>query len=277
MRRFFVIITSFCFISLLQGCDRLTPTERICKNNPEICEDLHTDGWCRTERAILVDNRLTVKESDEKPSDKQLYDLLISLEQYNKCMWRASGVQHINNPERTNVRARAYALSAQSLAELQDSIKSANTPYLSYYQWTHLGDENALYKLIEAEKKHPIEDPTILTALAGHYLKFDAPRALSLYLAAIHYADESEFKPDWLLGMARAYEILDLPEEHYLLEKTNLLLTQRNVNAQQLEAIIGAKPALLKQLNNEAEDLADALESGDFNDSNWPKRLAYSK
>ncbi|QSX35325.1 DUF2989 domain-containing protein [Shewanella avicenniae] len=274
MTRFFVIITSFCFISLLEGCDRLTPTEKICKNNPEICEDLHTDGWCRTERATLVSNRLVVKEAADKPDDKQLYDLIVSLEGYNKCMWRASGVQHINNPERTDVRARAYALSAQSLTELQDSVRDAKTPYLSYYRWTRLGDENALYRLIEAETEHPIQDATILAALAAHYLEFNAPKSLQLYLRALSLDDDAAFKADWLLGMARGFALLNKPEQQYLLEKTNLVLTERQANEQQLEAVVGGHHAVVKQLNEQAEAFAEVLKDNEFSKSVWPKRLA---
>lgn len=273
MSRYFVLITSFCFISLLQGCDRLSPTEKICKNNPEICEDLHTDGWCKVERAKLVSDRLAVKQAQDQPQDKLVYNLLLDLEAYNKCIGLAAGVQHVNNPGRTSVRARAYGLSSQSLAELQASVKDAQTPYLSFYQWTHLANERGLERLIAAEKQQQIADPQILTALAAHYLKFKPEKAASLYIAALEQVSAEQFQPDWLLGAATAFGHIGYPEERYLFEKANLLLTGRKANQQQMMASIGGNPELVKQLDEQAEDLVDIIEDGDFRSSRWPEKF----
>ncbi|WP_417762544.1 DUF2989 domain-containing protein [Shewanella sp.] len=277
MQRYLGLITSFCFISLLQGCDRLSPTERICKNNPEICEDLHTDGWCKVERANLVSNRLAVKsaqeQQQEQQQDKLLYNLLLNLEAYNKCIGLAAGVQHVNNPIRTSVRARAYGLSSQSLAELQASVSDAKTPYLSFYQWTHRSNEQGLHRLLEAEKQGQISDPQILTALAVHYLKVQPEKALSLYIAALEQVSPEQFQPDWLLGTATAFHYLGYAEERYLFEKANLLLTGRNANQQQMSASVGGNPALVKQLDEQAEDLVDTIKDGDFRSSRWAEKF----
>lgn len=275
MTKNFVLITSFCFISLLQGCDRLTPTQKICKNNPEICEDLHTDGWCRTERAILVAKRFEVKAEGDNPHDKQMYDLLLNLEKYNKCIWRASGVQHINNPSRTNVRARAYAASAQSLEELRESIKGARTPYLSYYQWTHLGDDSGLDRLLYAEQQNKISDPHLLTALAGYYVKFRPQKGLALYLTALQRATPEEFNPEWLLGIATAFEALKQPEERYLFEKANLILTERKANTQWMTASLGGDRKLRARLDEDAKALVESIEQGEYAKSHWPAKFQY--
>ncbi|WP_425314079.1 DUF2989 domain-containing protein [Shewanella dokdonensis] len=69
LTRNFVIITSFSCITLLSGCERLTATAKICKNNPEICADLHKDGWCRAQRTALVSDRLEIKNTPRQQAN----------------------------------------------------------------------------------------------------------------------------------------------------------------------------------------------------------------
>ena len=82
MKRNLVIITSFSFISAflgLLGCENDRNSDVICKNNPEICADLHKDGWCLAEKTKLIQNRYELKDI-ENPTGKQLYLQLTYLE-----------------------------------------------------------------------------------------------------------------------------------------------------------------------------------------------------
>lgn len=269
--RNFVLITSFSTIMLLCGCDRLTTTAKICKNNPEICMDLHKDGWCRSQRSELVSDRLEVKEA-QSPTGEQLYRLLIATEKYNRCVWLGSGVKHIEHQERSNDRARAYGLSSQALSKLEDQIKNRQEPILVFYRWSRLGDESALDILLQQEAEQQVTRPEILAALGGYYLKRDSQKALSLYLDAMRRVSKEEFDSDWLLGAAQAYLQLGLPQQSYLMSKTNLLLSDNPVNETQLNALVGDKRQLAK-LNEDAKALANTLSSGTYADSHWPERL----
>ncbi|MBO1270253.1 DUF2989 domain-containing protein [Shewanella sp. 4t3-1-2LB] len=270
--RNFVIITSFSFIILLSGCERLTPTAKICKNNPEICTDLHKDGWCRAQRTALVNDRLEVKNASTATGE-QLYRLMLDTERYNNCVWLGSGVKHIEHPERSNDRARAYTMSSQALTALQQQTKNSKDPLLAFYHWSRLGDESALEILLTAEKQQQIHTPEILAALGGYYLKRDSSKALTLYLDAMKGASEETFNSDWLLGAGQAFMQLGLPEQNYLMSRANLLLSNNQANEEKLNALVSTK-IRLKQLNEQAEELADALRNGAYSDSDWPRRLA---
>lgn len=272
MTRNLVIITSFILFSGVTGCDNRPNPATICKNNPELCDDLHKDSWCRREKTNLITQRYQVKNTAE-PSGEQVYRLLVNLENYNRCVGLASGVQHILNPERTNDRARAFGLSAQSLSELQASTKGSNDIHIAFYHWAHLGDDAALKVLLEAEKQQQLDSPEILAGLAGYYLKFDATKAKQLYLKVLARSTEENFDPDWLLGLASAFRQLQDMEQAYLLSRANLLLTDNPVDEVQLKAMIGNDNQLSTHLDQQASNLAEVLKSGDYLDSDWPKRL----
>ncbi|GGZ42580.1 MULTISPECIES: DUF2989 domain-containing protein [Shewanella] len=272
LTRNLVIITSFILIAWVSGCDNSGNPATICKNNPELCDDLHKDSWCRREKNSLIIQRYQVKTTSE-PSGKQIYHLLVNLENYNRCVGLASGVQHILNPERTNDRARAYGLSAQSLSELQASTKGSNDIYIAFYHWAHLGDDAALKILLEAEQQQQIDSPEILAGLAGYYLKFDAIKAKQLYLKVFSKSTDKNFDSDWLLGLASASRQLQDMEQAYLLSRANLLLTDNPVDEAQLKAMIGNNSQLSTHLDEQASNLAEALKTGNYLESDWPKRL----
>ena len=105
----FVLITSFTVIGALFGlfgCDNDRNSDLICKNNPELCSDLHKDSWCRFEKGDLIRHRYALKQSSS-PTGKQLYQQLVYLENYSKCIELAAGVQHKLNTDRTRDRERA--------------------------------------------------------------------------------------------------------------------------------------------------------------------------
>ncbi|MGI2855239.1 DUF2989 domain-containing protein [Shewanella algae] len=272
MTRNLVIITSFILFSGVTGCDNRPNPATICKNNPELCDDLHKDSWCRREKTNLITQRYQVKNTAE-PSGEQIYHLLVNLENYNRCVGLASGVQHILNPERTNDRARAFGLSAQSLSELQASTKGSNDIHIAFYHWAHLGDDAALKVLLEAEKQQQLDSPEILAGLAGYYLKFDATKAKQLYLKVLARSTEENFDPDWLLGLASAFRQLQDMEQAYLLSRANLLFTDNPVDEVQLKAMIGNDNQLSTHLDQQASNLAEVLKNGDYLESDWPKRL----
>ncbi|MCL1072938.1 DUF2989 domain-containing protein [Shewanella dokdonensis] len=272
LTRNFVIITSFSCITLLSGCERLTATAKICKNNPEICADLHKDGWCRAQRTALVSDRLEIKNTPSATGE-QLYRLMLDTERYNNCVWLGSGVKHIEHPERSNDRARAYAMSSQALSALQEQTKNSQDPLLAFYHWSRLGDESALAILLTAEKQQQIHTPEILAALGGYYLKRDSHKALALYLEAMKGASEEDFNSDWLLGAGQAFMQLGLPEQSYLMSRANLLLSNHPVNEAQLNALVGDKRRLA-QLDDQADALADTLSDGKYASSDWPTILA---
>ncbi|WP_394201726.1 DUF2989 domain-containing protein [Shewanella waksmanii] len=275
MKTNFVIITSFISLfafSSLIGCDNGANTATICKNNPEICADLHRDSWCRFEKGDLIRKRYLLKQTPN-PTGKQIYKHLLNLEKYNQCIELASGVQHILHPERTNDRMRAYGLSAQSLAELQATTKGSDDLYLSFYHWTRFSDEAAQSRVLDAELNGQIDEIFILAQLAAYYQKFDAVKAKTLYLSVLDNATQQEFNPDWLLGLSSIYYQQGHFELTYILSKANTLMSDSKASTVDMLALINNDTQLQKFLDSQAEELVDLIESGEFKQSQLRLKL----
>ena len=269
MKRNLVIITSFSFISGflgLLGCENDRNSDVICKNNPELCADLHRDSWCRYEKGDLVRHRLVLKEADT-PSGKQLFQQLIYLEKYSKCIELAAGVQHILNPERTQDRQRAYAVSTQTLSELQEYTKDNPDIYLAYYRWLRFNDKPSQNLVIEAYQQGNVSDPQILNLLVSYYVRVSPDEAKRIYLGLFSTTSFENFNADWLLGVASVFQQQQHFENVYLFTKANTLLTENQVNEEQLLSLIGGNHDLAKQLDQQAHTFINDLKSGTFTNS----------
>lgn len=275
LTRNFVIITSFisfvAFSSLI-GCEKQPDTGSICKNNPELCNDLHADSWCRYEKGDLIRKRFKLKFT-ESPTGEQLYQHLLNLEKYNKCIELAAGVQHILHPERTNDRVRAFGLSAQNLAQMQDSTKNSQDIHLAFYHWTRFNDLDAQKVVLKAQKDGKIEDIQLLSQIASYYQKFDAKQSNVIYLEVLDLSHEDNFNPDWLLGLSNNYRKLNDLELTYLLSRANVIMTKQPVSEQKMLALLGGDKSLMQFLDDQAEELVDVIEDGDFANSSIKARL----
>ncbi|WP_037458664.1 DUF2989 domain-containing protein [Shewanella sp. HN-41] len=266
MRRNLVIITSFMlgmsFFGLL-GCDNSRNITTICKNNPEICADLHKDGWCMREKTKLIQNRFDLKDN-LNPTGKQLYLQLTYLEDYSRCIELASGVQHIIHTNRTADRARAFRLSTQNLSLLQEQTRERQDPFMSYYQWTRFGDTAALNRLLDLENTGEVTDPFLLAQVATYYSNRNAIKAQQLYLKVFAEIQYDDFDVNWLLGLASTYRQTQELEKTYMLTKANLLLTQQKYSEDKMLALIGGNKSLAAELDSYAENLIDSLKNGKY-------------
>ncbi len=269
MRHFLVIFKTFLILGLiltLFSCDNNRNTKGICKKNPEICADLHGDSWCRFERGHLIRHRLELKNT-ETPSDKQVYDQLIFLEDYSNCIELAAGVEHIINTDRTFDRQRAFVISTQNLAQLQEHTKDNPSPLLSYYHWSRSNDQDALLRLLAAEKLDLLTDPEVIGYLAGYYLTRDIKKSQAMYIKAIAFSNEDNFKYDWLLGLSEAYERQKDFERSYLAAKAGVILGKNHVMPEKMRELLGNNQKVIDYLDERADELADEIDDEDFADS----------
>ncbi|WOT06826.1 DUF2989 domain-containing protein [Shewanella youngdeokensis] len=264
-----VMITSFTIITALLGlfgCKPSSNTKEICNNNPEICADLHEDSWCIFEKDDLIRSREQITHSI-KPSGKQLFELLLQLEGYNKCIELAAGVKHIIHTERSNDRARAYGLSSQSLTQLQENTKNSLDPHLAYYHWSRFNDHQSAMVLFAAERNGQVDDVRIKAQIAIHFLKSNSLKSKRLFAEAFAESNTTTFDPDWLLALAKLYAYEDRPEMNYLLSKTNIIMTQAKFAENQMLALLKGDKAQQQKLDKKAKVLADELRSGKYLES----------
>nr|WP_299805330.1 DUF2989 domain-containing protein [uncultured Shewanella sp.] len=263
------MFTSFFGITVLFGlfgCEQPTNTQVICNKNPELCADLHKDSWCRFERGDLIRNRFKLK-SIQMPSGEQIYQQLLYLEDYNKCVELAAGVQHILHPERTNERARAFGLSSQSLAQLQETTRGSSDPHLAYYHWSRFNDNEAEAVLFAAEKANKIKDVDLQAQLASYYLRINPLKSKHLYAQAFQGTNQDNFQPDWLLALATLYRFEERGDIEYWLSKTNIEMTEAKFSQEQMLALIKGNKNLQRKLDRDAVVLADQLEAGKYQQS----------
>ncbi|GGP76268.1 DUF2989 domain-containing protein [Shewanella ulleungensis] len=269
MSQNFVLITSFTVFGAffgLFGCDNDRNSDLICKNNPELCSDLHKDSWCRFEKGDLIRHRYLLKQRSV-PTGKELYQQLIYLEKYSKCIELAAGVQHKLNTDRTRDRERAFAVSTQTLAELQEYTQHNNDLYLAYYRWIRFNDQAGLEIVEKAFKQGELSDPEIISQLAAHYVRFAPNDAKTLYLHLLGTTDSALINPDWFLALASIYKQQQDNEKEYLLTRAYLLLGQNQADEAQLLAIIKGDKQLAQSLDSQATELVASVMSEQFANS----------
>ncbi|WP_144207879.1 DUF2989 domain-containing protein [Shewanella donghaensis] len=266
MNKSLVIITSFSLSAALLGlfgCDVGRNSAGICKNNPELCADLHKDSWCLIEKGDLIRSRYQLKLTSE-PTGKQLYDQLIKLESYSSCIELAAGIQHIINTHRTEDRERAYAVSTQNLAQLREHTKDNPDLYLAFYRWTTFNDFPSRDIVLKAEREGSLNETFMISQVATHYLKTDLNRSKILHLHLMSHVDPKDFDTDWLLGLATIYRREQNVENEYLLIKANLIMSENVASQEKLMALIANDKALATQLNLDANELVKQLKAGKF-------------
>ncbi|WP_137227069.1 DUF2989 domain-containing protein [Shewanella sp. MEBiC00475] len=269
MSRNFVLITSFTiFVAIfgLFGCDNDRNSDIICKNNPELCADLHKDSWCRFEKGNLIRHRYQLKKVD-KPTGKQLYKQLVYLETYSDCIRLAAGVQHKVNTYRTLDRERAFAVSTQTLAELQESTKTNNEVHLAFYRWIRFNDQAGLAIVEDTYKQGMLIDNEIITQLAAYYVRVSPQDSKKLYLHLLATTEPEKIDPDWFLALASIYRQQQNEEKEYLLTRANLLISENQVNENKLLALIKGDRALALILDGQAVELVSAVMSKQFANS----------
>lgn len=269
MSQNFVLITSFTVIGAffgLFGCENDRNSDIICKNNPELCSDLHKDSWCRFEKGDLIRHRYLLKQR-EAPTGKELYQQLIYLEKYSKCIELAAGVQHKLNTDRTRDRERAFAVSTQTLAELQAFTQDNNDLYLAYYRWIRFNDQAGLEIVEQAYQQGQLNELDMIGQLASHYVRFAPNDAKTLYLHLLGNTDAALMNPDWFLALATVYKQQQDYEKEYLLTRAYLLISETQADETQLLAMINGSKQLAQSLDSQAAELVAAVLSEKFANS----------
>ncbi|MCL2914083.1 DUF2989 domain-containing protein [Shewanella corallii] len=267
-----VIFTPFLLIFALNGCDWGKNGTHLCKNNPELCDDLHQDAWCWQEKSTLIDKRYASKLK-EGPEGKLLYQQILALEDYNRCIEVASGVQHVINTQRTHERAKAFSDSARTLTELQQQTKNSDDLFLAYYHWARFSDDKARDKVLKAAENDRISDPELLGSVAAYYEKFNFDKSREMYFTAMARADETNVDPNWLLGLARIANAHRAYPEAYLFTRANVILADHEVDEDEMLRMLHGEADNIDELDDIAEDLADALEDGEYGTSSLRSRL----
>lgn len=267
-----VIFTPFLLISTLMGCDWGKNGTELCKNNPDLCADLHQDAWCWKEKSALIDARYATKQG-QLPEGKTLYQQILKQEDYNRCIEIASGVQHVINTHRTQERSKAFSDGAATLRQLQQDTKDSKDNFLAYYHWARFSDNAARDTVLKAADRGELVDPELLGAVAAYYEKFNFEKSREYYFRALAAADEETIDPNWLLGIARTASNQGEYEKAYLFTRANVILAEHIVDEDEMLRMLHGEVANIDKLDALAEDLADTLSDGEYGASSLRSEL----
>ena len=251
-------------LSLVAACDWSAPKiGEICSDNPQICDDIQTEGWCRYERAQLIRRRdLDLRQPSNE--DNQ-YRMLLDWQSFRDCVNLAAQVQHVKSKDKSTVRNEAYLASLKNIAELQQRIRKSTYPPLVYYRWSQSGSERDLRLLLKLDRDGKMQTTEMQQMIATYYAKYDKPREIEAHLKALEYlGPEEEIPLSIFASLATDYYQRKENELAYI---WSLLAHEHQMEAvalDELRAKLGADPDRLGQLDDIADEVIDSIHNRDF-------------
>lgn len=252
-------------VVLLSGCgDLFAPSiKSICEDHPQFCADLNTDGWCRAERSEIIRHRFNYKDDN---SDRPKHQLLINYENYESCISKASQIEYIKYRDKEFARKEATVSINKALKQLQWQTKNSPDPYISHYQWSRFGYEEAKARFVAAAKQGVFTEPRYYTDLAS-ILIADNPLAArdALFMALSQYANVEQEVDGHITSMLMT---LSMETENYRMAYVWTKVTNHFAEAidnSQLVALSSQYSLPTDILDRLAADITSAIEAREFN------------
>ncbi|WP_445402360.1 DUF2989 domain-containing protein [Zobellella sp. An-6] len=169
---------------LLTGCEQ-DRIKAICEAHPQLCAELHTDGWCRFERSNLIRARY---QQHSEPSDAARYALMTELVTYRDCLDPLMDIEYTDRQERKNDKVETIVRLQEELTRLEQQGRHSDYPYLQLWYWQRHGDRQARSRFLAQAERPEMQQPDLQKALASLLVTRDKPaaeqalhRALGLY------------------------------------------------------------------------------------------------
>lgn len=246
------------------GCgDLFKPTiKSICEDYPHYCADLNQDGWCRAEKSDIIRHRYDYQNDD---SERPKYDLLLHYEAYDACISKASQIQHKKYREREFGRKEAAVKANKALRQLVWQTRHSADPYVSYYQWSRFGHEDAKARFVSAAQAGIFTEPKYYVDLASIMVAQDPIAARNaLFMALSQYANvETDIDGSITSQLAS----LSLDMENYRMAYVWTKVSNhfaKGIDESQLVALETQFSLPVDILNELADDIVDAISSRDF-------------
>ncbi|GHE83202.1 DUF2989 domain-containing protein [Thalassotalea profundi] len=172
-----IIYINLLFILALSACDSRPSFSTLCAENPEICQEFTKDTWCKRER---IEVAYANWEHKENPHDLEKFNQLIAYEKYEKCIAKASLIEHIKLKEKQTRRLNNLAITKEKIKRISEITKHSEHPRLLYYHWSRYLDKNALAKFLALEHTELLKTHESQFELATYYTKRDPIKTLGL-------------------------------------------------------------------------------------------------
>ncbi|TKB48531.1 DUF2989 domain-containing protein [Ferrimonas sediminicola] len=247
----------------LTGCDTRVTLQEVCEGNPQMCADVPLTGWCVKERSQVIWTRYEHQDSDRHT----LYNELIALENYVKCMEKATMIENrVVAKERETARIESYLASQKSLNKLQNSTAGDVSPYVTFYRWTRLNDTQALGQFLESERRGELDTVVLKQFAATYYSRINPEKAVDYLLDTLNELPYPAI--DTYLQLSKEYLNLDRPTQAYLFAKLVSRHEPKLVNEQRLRLLASSTKVDRHSLDKRAEQIDELLEAGRFTPEN---------
>ena len=262
MRR--IIYTNFLFIVMLSACDSRPSFTTLCEENPEICQEFTKDTWCKNER---IQVGYANWEHKKKPHDLAKYNQLIAYEKYEKCIAKASLIEHIKLKEKTTKRINNLAIAKQKIKRISEITQYSEHPRLLYYHWSRYLNKDALQKLLALENTPSLETPESQFELATYYAKRDPTKTIGLLYHSLELIQaEQEINVEVFKAIATYFTDIQEPKQTYIWLKVLRLYApdDQDIKQKTLEGYINDYDLDGKYLDKIASATLKKIQSGKF-------------
>lgn len=190
MRNLLIILSALMLFACLPKKEITVST--ICKDDPELCSDIHKISDCRYVRTDLIRARYYNKT---EPTGINKRNLLKELDRYKSCLELTLTMQLTRHVERKQQRIENYLAAKESIKVITKESTGTQDPFLAYYLWLHNQDMQAKQVFIKAATAKEMQDPDILAKLASAYSKTMPNEALKYFFKAMRVSNSIEDLP----------------------------------------------------------------------------------
>jgi len=180
-----LITLSALFITpLLSGClsDERT-IYAICDDNPQICNDVETKGWCKTERALVIRHR---EREILAPNDHEnLFSGLNEWQEFSQCIEIAANIKRRQVKDRDAIKESTFLVTLQEIARIEKETRHSELPEFLYYHWAQDGDQRKIDKLIALDARGKLNTTKRQLMMASFYGKTNKNKAVSTQYKAL--------------------------------------------------------------------------------------------
>jgi len=251
------------FVSFLSGCDSDHRTVfAICDDTPQICEDIPTNGWCKTERGDVIRYR---DQQLRAPLDETiLYSGLNKWKELSQCIEIAANIKRRKLKDRDPIKQATFIVTLEEIARIEQATKNSQIPELLYYHWAQDGEPQKLATLIRLDDHGKLNNTSMQLIMATLYAKTDKQKAINTQYKALSLLTKQELEqlPTSLYaGFATYFYQIKRYQLSYVWAQVAVRAGLKENKATALRQKIAAQNADINALDNLAHDTYQSIQA----------------
>jgi hypothetical protein len=210
------------------ACSDPNDIDVICKNETALCRDLNEDKWCVPEKEALIRSRFQLQQSDQAFDQ---YVLLKSLNKFQECIKIVALIEPRQHSELKTKRVLAMLNTYNELISLELMTADSENPYLLYYHWQYLNDDEAKHKLLKQSQEQAFDSAELQFALANIYSNTKTQKTINSLLKGIALVeDDHKMTTSLLYSLITVYMHKRQYKLAYLWSRVATILDVENIN-----------------------------------------------